>query len=126
MNLGKRYLVWALGYGVLGMSLGIFMAASQDHSQHVTHAHILLIGLVVSFIYSTIHRFWLSAGDSKTGTIQFYLHHAGALVLFAGLFLLYGGLAASEMLEPILALASITVFAGLLLMLYLVIRAPTA
>jgi len=126
MNLGKRYLVWALSYGVLGMSLGIFMAASQDHGQHVTHAHILLIGLVVSFIYSTIHRLWLPAGSSRTGTIQFYVHHAGAMVLFAGLFLLYGGLAAPEMLEPILALASITVFAGLLIMLYMVVKSPGA
>lgn len=126
MNLSKRYLVWALGYGVLGMCLGIFMAASQDHSQHVTHAHILLIGLVVSFIYAAIHKLWLPGAGARIGTLQFYVHHAGALVLFAGLFLLYGGLAAPEMLEPILALASITVFAGLLLMLYLVIKAPSS
>lgn len=125
MNIGNRYLVWALGYAVAGMCLGIFMAASQDHTQHVTHAHVLLIGFVVSFIYAVIHRLWLGEARPALSRVQYYVHHAGAIVLFLGLLLLYGNMGSPEMLEPLLALASITVLSGLLLMLYMVIKATS-
>ncbi len=44
----RQYVITALGYGLLGLLLGIYMAHSQNHLQHVTHAHIMLIGFVVS------------------------------------------------------------------------------
>jgi hypothetical protein len=48
VSFDKKYLVWALGYIAIGMCLGIFMAATQKHGQLPTHAHINLIGFVLS------------------------------------------------------------------------------
>lgn len=42
MSYDKRYLLCALGYAAAGMGLGIFMAASHNHGQLVTHAHAML------------------------------------------------------------------------------------
>jgi translation elongation factor EF-Tu-like GTPase len=47
MGFDRQYLAWALAYVAAGMDLRIYMAASHDHAQHGTHAHILLVGFVV-------------------------------------------------------------------------------
>ncbi|WP_240472888.1 TonB-dependent receptor [Dasania marina] len=98
------------------------MAASKNHGQLVTHAHILLLGFVVSFIYALCHKLWLHNGTSTLALIQFYLHQIGILLLTAGLFLLYGQLINPETIDPLLALASISVFISLILMLLLFIK----
>jgi drug/metabolite transporter (DMT)-like permease len=122
MNLDRKYLVWALGFAVVGMVLGIYMAASQNHSELVAHAHILLIGFVVSFVYGLIHRLWLRQPPRRVANFQFVLHQAAAITLAIGLFLVYGGHVAAEKLEPVLATASIGVLIGMLLMIYMVLK----
>lgn len=54
MSFDKKYLIWALGYAVAGMSVGLFMAASGNHGEMVAHAHILLIGFAVSGVLAGI------------------------------------------------------------------------
>jgi hypothetical protein len=122
MGFDRKYLVWALAYVALGMGLGIYMAASHNHAQHVTHAHILLVGFVVSFIYAVIHKLWLGEKASLLARVQLVVHQAGALTMFSGLFLLYGGLMPEEQVEAILAPSTIVVFIGALLMIYMVLR----
>jgi hypothetical protein len=122
MGFDRKYLVWALAYVALGMGLGIYMAASHNHAQHVTHAHILLVGFVVSFIYAVIHKLWLGEKASLLARVQLVVHQAGALTMFSGLFLLYGGLMPEEQAEAILAPSTIVVFTGALLMIFMVLR----
>jgi len=122
MGFDKKYLVWSLAYVVAGMALGIFMAASHDHAQHVTHAHILLVGFVVSFIYAVIHKLWLGEQTSLLARVQLIAHQAGALTMFSGLFLLYGSIIPPESIEPVLALSSIVVLAAALLMIFMTLK----
>lgn len=122
MTYDRKYLVWALGYVVIGMCLGVFMAASHDHSEHVTHAHINLVGFVLSFGYGIIHKLWLVQPNLIVARIQFIVHQAAALTMFTGLFLLYGNIVPEAQLDPILAIAAISVLAGALLMLYMVLK----
>jgi hypothetical protein len=125
MNLDKRYLIWALSYATVGLALGIYMGASQNHGELVAHAHILLIGFVVSFIYAIIHKLWLMKPSRGIANIQFVLHQAAAAALSLGLFLLYGNMVPESVLGPILGVASAGVLVGMLLMLYMVIRFGT-
>ena len=122
MSFDRQYLIWALGYVATGMCLGIFMAASHNHAQHVTHAHILLVGFVLSLGYGIIHKLWLGHTNPVIARIQFIVHQAAAVMMFTGLFLLYGNVAPESQLDPILGIASITVVAGALLMLYMVFK----
>jgi len=115
MKFDKKYLILSLCYAAIGMCLGIYMAASQNHSQFVTHAHLLLIGFVVSFIYAIIHKLWLAMA-------QFVIHHVATIAMFIGLFIVYGALLPVETMDLILASASIGVLVSALLMLYMVIR----
>ncbi|MCX7513227.1 TonB-dependent receptor [Frateuria sp. STR12] len=120
--MSRRYLVWSLSYAALGMALGIYMAASHNHGQLVTHAHVLMVGFVLSLVYGIIHRLWLDAPRRAVAMTQFVLHQLAAVALLAGLFMLYGGKAGEETLEPLLGIGSVGVLAGMLLMLYMVLR----
>ena len=122
MSFDRKYLVWALSYAVVGMSLGVFMAASHDYGQHVTHAHILLVGFVVSLVYAVIHRLWLEDASPGLARVQFIVHQAGAVTMFVGLLSLYGNLAPAPRLEPMLAAASTTVLVGAVLMLFMIAK----
>lgn len=118
----RKFILTSLIYAIIGLALGIFMAASKDHGHLVTHAHIMLIGFVVSFIYGLCHKLWLNNLVSKLSVTQFYIHQVGTLGVVIGLFLLYGNFVSLETIDPYLALFSITVFIGMILMTVLFIR----
>jgi len=121
MTLDRKFLLSSLAYAVVGMAVGIYMAASQNHSWFIAHAHILLVGFVLSFIYALIHKLWVAA-EGTIAAVQFYLHHAAAVVMGVGLLTWYGGVQ-PPVLEKVLAAASIGVLAAALLMVYLVLQA---
>ena len=111
-----------LGYAIVGLALGIFMAASKDHGQLVTHAHIMLIGFVVSFIYGLCHKLWLNNTTTKLAISQYYIHQVGTFILVFSLFLYYGKFVSLETIDPVLAVSSIIVFIGVVLMKVLFIK----
>lgn len=119
----RAYLIWALCYAAAGMGLGIYMGISRNHGQFVTHAHIMLVGFVTSLVYAVIHRLWVPAPSRVLATIQFILHQAGSLTMFAGLLLIYGHAGSEEQIGPIMGPAAIAVILGVLLMLVMVLRA---
>ena len=108
----RKYLLTALGYLLLGLLLGIHMAMSKNHSQLVTHAHIMLVGFVVSFIYAVCLKLWCANSEYKFRTAQFFIHQIGTLILVVGLFLLYGGFMPEPKIGPILGVGSILVLIG--------------
>lgn len=118
----RKFILTSLGYAIVGLALGIFMAASKNHGQLVTHAHIMLIGFVMSFIYALLHKLWLSNSTSKLAVVQYYVHQVGTAVVVTGLFLYYGQFVTLETIDPILAVSSILVFLGVVLMKVLFIK----
>jgi hypothetical protein len=126
MSFDRKYLVCALLFLVAGLSLGIFMAATDNHGELVAHAHILLIGFVVSLIYGIIHKLWLAQPNPLVARIQFILHVTAALVLSVGLTLLYGNLVPPAQLVPILITGSLAVLISAVMMLYMVLSPRAA
>ena len=122
MSLDKKYLVWSLSFAAVGLVLGIFMAATNNHSELVAHAHILLIGFVLSFIYGIIHKLWLVQPARAVANFQFVLHQVSAITISVGLFLLYGNMVDGSKVEPVLGVASFGVLLGMLIMIYMVIK----
>ena len=123
MTIDRKFLFCGLAYAIAGMCVGIYMAASKNHVVFVAHAHILLVGFVVSFIYGLIHRLWIAAGSVTAAKVQFYLHQLSALVMSVGLLLFYSGLY-QQALDPVLAASSVGILVGALLMGYLVFKFP--
>lgn len=126
MSFDRKYLIWALGYAVAGMCVGLYMAESGNHGQLVAHAHVLLIGFAVSFFYALIHKLWLPQPGRNLALVQFVLHQAAAFVVSLGLLLIYGGVVPESTIGPVVGMAAAGVLAGVLLMLYMVVKAgPT-
>lgn len=121
MGFDRKNIVCAMSYIVVGMGLGVYMAATQSHGQHVTHAHLLLVGFVTSLAYGVIHKLWLDASRRTLAWVQFIAHHAGAVGMCTGLFLLYGGFVQAERLEPLLGAASMGILLGAAAMLFMVL-----
>ncbi len=118
----RRFIVTALGYAILGLALGIYMAATKNHTQLVTHAHIMLLGFVVSFVYGIIHKLWIAGQFASMAKTQFFLHQIGTVIVIVGLFLLYGNFLADAVIGPILGIGSILVFIGMILMKVLYLK----
>lgn len=112
----RPFVVTSLCYAVLGLVLGIYMSATHNHAQLVTHAHIMLLGFVVTFIYGLCHKLWLNPRGKWLTRLQFYTHQLGSAALFIGLFMLYGGFVAPAKIEPVLGIASVLVLLALVMM----------
>lgn len=122
----RKFIAAALGYAILGMALGIHMAASQDTSQKVTHAHILLVGFLLNFAYGLIHKLWVTPRGDWMEKLQFLLHQIGAAGLSIGLFLLYGTFVPHETIGPVLGVLSVITLTGMILMKIIFIRSKPA
>ena len=118
----RKYLVISLFYAVVGLLLGVYMAEARNHSLMVVHAHMMLLGFVVSFIYAVIYKNWLPRAFGPLALAQFSLHQVSTLVLISGLFLLYKQMASEPVLGPILGVSSLGVLISLLLMIVLVLK----
>lgn len=118
----RKFVMLGLGYALLGLMLGIYMASSKNHAQLVTHAHIMLAGFVLSFVYGACHKLWLESVPNKLAWTQFLLHQTGVLVMVVCLFLLFGNFASEEILGPILGISSFLVLAGMIFMKVMFIK----
>jgi hypothetical protein len=121
MKVEKLHIVIGLFYALAGMALGMVMAESGDHTQHVTHAHAMLVGFVVSALYAVFYRLW-ELKQGLLALIQFGVHHIGTIIMVIGLYMLYGAMMPEDQIGPILGIASALVVAGMVLMLWFVIR----
>lgn len=123
MGFDRKFLLWAIAFAIFGLGVGIYMAASKDHSLLVAHAHIMLVGFVVSLIYAVIHKLWLPEPGRRIAWVQHIVHVVSAIVLSTGLLLLYGNVFPEATLEPILIPSTNGVLLGMVLMGYMVLRA---
>jgi len=125
-RIARWHLLFALTFAVLGMCLGIYMASSHDHTLHPAHAHILLVGFVISALYAVIYRLWVMHGRRMVALAQTALHGLGAILMSGGLMLLYGGVVPEPTLGPILGVAAISVLAAVVMMIIQVLGAGPA
>jgi hypothetical protein len=118
-GLAARYFGSAIVYAILGMSLGLHMGMSKDHSQMPTHAHLLVVGWVSFAMFGIFYQLFPSAASSMLAKVQFWLAQVSLIALIVGLFLIFSG---NEAADPVAGVSSI----GLLLsmMLFGVVALP--
>jgi hypothetical protein len=121
-GIARWHLLFGLTFAGLGMLLGIYMSISGNHAEMPAHAHIMLLGFVVSTIYAVVYHLWLQKTGTRLAMVQTALHEVAAVVLGGALVLMFSGAASEATLEPLLALGSLSALAGVLLMIYQVVR----
>ncbi|HZT20032.1 MAG TPA: hypothetical protein VFA23_11570 [Dongiaceae bacterium] len=90
-SLAARFFGTAILYAILGMTLGNVMAATEDHSQLVTHAHMLLIGWVSFAIFGFFYHLFADRAATAMARLHFWLAQASYIAIVVGLFLLFAG-----------------------------------
>ena len=110
-------LLWLL----LGMLLGEHMGRTGDHGQMPTHAHIMLLGGVLSISWAVIYKvFEIPAG--LLAWVQTGFHQVSTVVMITGLYMLYGHMAEEAVLGPVLGLSAIGAVVSVLLVLVQTLR----
>lgn len=120
--IARWHLLFGLAFAGLGMLLGIYMAISNNHQEMPAHAHVMLLGFVVSAIYAVVYQVWLKKTGTRLAIIQTALHETGAVVLGMGLVLMFGQIASEQSVEPLLAVGAFSALGGVLVMIWQVAR----
>jgi len=105
-NISNWFFRLAVLYLIAGISLGLFMAASHDHSMFPVHAHLNLLGWVSMSIFAVFYRLWPAAAASKLAKAHFWIYVPAHFVQMVTLFILMRG---NEAIEPVLGIASVAV-----------------
>lgn len=113
----------AVAFVLVGMTWGIVMAISQDHSTMPAHAHLNLLGWVSLFLFGIYYRLNPSLDMTRGAAFQVWVWIAGTAVLAVGVGLVHSG---NETGDPIAAAASFVVFFDMMFFGWLVLRGERA
>jgi heme/copper-type cytochrome/quinol oxidase subunit 1 len=111
-QLASRFFGSAIIYAVLGMTLGLVMGMTQDHSQMPTHAHLMLLGWVSFAIFGVFYQMFPATAANRLAQVHFWLAQASLIVMLIGLFLIFSG---QRSADPIAAIGSIGMLASMIL-----------
>ncbi|SON57637.1 hypothetical protein HDIA_4096 [Hartmannibacter diazotrophicus] len=120
-SIGNLYFKTAIVLLLTGMAAGIAMAASGNHSIYSAHAHLNLLGFVVTSIYGGYFTMFPAKAAGPLPKAVLGLHAAGTVAMFPSLSLVLLG---HEAMEPVVAVASIIVFLGAVTFAVAVFREP--
>lgn len=104
---------------LVGMSWGIVMAISQDHSSMPAHAHLNLLGWVSLFLFGIFYRLHPALETSRVALTQVYVWVLGTISLTVGVAMLHAGNKAGE---PFAGIGSFVLLGDMVLFGWLVLR----
>lgn len=111
-SISQWFLRLAVLYLIAGVSLGIFMAASHDHTMHPVHAHLNLLGWVTMGLFGLFYRAWPEAAASRLAKVHFWIYVPAHFVQMVSLWALFRGVTA---IEPLLGVVSFLVGIAILI-----------
>lgn len=123
MPVAFRFFRSAVTFAVLGLTLGLYMALSHEHTQMPTHVHLLMIGWVSMFLFGAFYAL-VPAAAGRAALVQWWLANVGVAVMIPGLWLIFSG--TPEIGGPVATLGAFVVFAAMLTFALIVWRATMA
>jgi cbb3-type cytochrome oxidase subunit 1 len=110
--LGVTVLKIACLYLMAGLLLGLFMAVRQDFTLMSVHAHLALLGWASLALAGIVYLLLPRCAATRLARVHFWLHNIGLPIMSVALTL--APLLGDARLEPIIAIGSAMVIAGLL------------
>ncbi|KZN37977.1 hypothetical protein N480_14635 [Pseudoalteromonas luteoviolacea S2607] len=91
-KLGIKFMVSAAFYGLIAMSVGVYMAATSDYLFKAAHGHLNLLGWVTMSIFGIVYFVLPKLASTKLAKLHFYCAHLAVLFLSGGMaiFVLFG------------------------------------
>ncbi len=113
----------AVLFVVIGMAMGIGMAASQDHSLMPAHAHLNLLGWVSLFLFGIYYERRPALDASRLAKVQVGLWSVGTVLLTIAVSAIHLGYNAAD---PLAGAASLLVLGAMVLFGYFVFKPATS
>lgn len=114
MNVSRNFLLLSSVFLILGITMGMYMAGSGDHSLALSHAHINLLGFALSAIFALTYKAYPAMASVRLAGAHFWLHLAGAVLLNLMLFLLLAQIITEAAMVPIAPISELLVLLGVL------------
>jgi hypothetical protein len=117
----KAFMIFAVLFALVGMSLGLWMGMHEDFTLAPVHAHINLVGWVTMFLAGLFYNARPDR-DGALAKVHLGLAVIGLLIMAPGLaglklgYMSWGG--------PMTAIGSIVTFAAMILFAFIVITTP--
>lgn len=113
----RLYFRTAILFLIFGIGVGLHMAISQDHGAAPAHAHINLLGWVTSALFGGYYALNPAKAAQRLALVQYCVYTFGVAVMSPSLYLM---LTSNPALEPLVAISSLIVFAGVILFAFIV------
>lgn len=120
MSVSNNFLRLGVLSALVGMSLGVWMGASENFTLSPVHAHINLLGFASMMLFGLFYRIIPAAAQGWLATVHFILAVLGFLVLAPSLAWLLLG---HPEIAPVLAVGEIMLVTSMLLFTVVVFRA---
>lgn len=120
-QIAELFFKTAIIFFIVGIGMGLQMSISGNHNVIGAHAHTNLLGWVTMALFGIYYALNPAKAEARLATIHYWVYTIGVAVLVPSLYALYLGYLA---IEPLVALASLAAFAGVLVFAAVVFRAP--
>jgi len=115
-SIATRFYATSAIFALAGMTWGIQMSASGDHTLSPAHGHLNLIGFVAMAVFGTFYALSPRAAASRLANIHYFLTVAAVLVIVPGIAMaIKGNGEALAKTGSVLTLATMALFAYVIL-----------
>lgn len=116
-RLAELYFKTAVIFFIIGISIGLKMAISEDHTVIGAHAHCNLLGWVSMALFGGYYALNPKKAERRIAVIQYYVYTLGVAIMVPALYMMLEG---NMAMEPLVAVSSLIVFAGVLLFAFVI------
>ncbi|WP_259781233.1 hypothetical protein [Aestuariispira ectoiniformans] len=116
----RAFLLCAIVYAILGMGVGIHMAASNDFTLGMMHAHINLVGWVTMGLFGLVYAACKGAAAHKLVPLHFWVANIGVIIMAPGIGLIHMG--NTEAGEPLAIAGSLLTILSMLIFGWIILR----
>ena len=121
-QLAGLYFKTAVVFFIIGIAMGLQMAISGNHSVIGAHAHANLLGWVSMALFGCYLALNPAKAEQRFARLQYYVYTGGVAVMVPSLYAYLTGYPAAE---PLVAVSSLIVAAGVLMFAIIIYsRAP--
>lgn len=99
-------------YAMVGVSWGLAMSISKDHSTYSAHAHLNLLGWISMALMGTFYALLGQRVANWVKIANFTLSNVGVICMISGLYLYLGQKGPPSVFGPLLAVGGLSVVSG--------------
>ena len=114
MNISRNFMLLGSAFLIVGIVLGMYMGGSGDHSLALSHAHINLLGFVLSAVFALTYKAYPAMAEGRLASIHFWLHLVGAVMVNLLVFLMLAKIITEAAMLPLAPISEFLVLLGVL------------